>query len=356
MSLKVNVLGIEFENPLLPASGPIVDNIKSLKFFNDSSIGGIVTKTISIEGALVSKPCIVANDFLVHNTELWSELPLETWVNEILPELKSVLKKPLIVGAGYTSEDFKKSIPLLEEFADFYEVSTHYGKDGLKELVTTICSLTKKPVFIKLSPHVEDYIGFVKIAIDCGASGVVAINSLGPGVIVNLDKKAVTIGIDGGKSWVSGPAIKPVALHRVMSIRKEFPDIPIIACGGVSSAEDVLEFILAGANLVQMMSGALIKGRHLYKRIIDDLPGAMKKYNIRSIQELEKTKLDYEPKGIGHFPVVDNEICILCNRCVDICPEMAMSQDEVIINDKKLCIRCGLCESRCPVKAISEVL
>lgn len=356
MSLKVELLNVKFENPLLPASGPIVGSLKSLRFFNDSNIGGLVTKTISIEGADVKKPCIIGNQFLVHNTELWSELPLSEWTDTILPELKKEIRKPLIVCAGYTAEDFKKSIPLLDEYADFFEVSTHYGKDALRDLVTSICTLTDKPVFIKLSPHIVDYLDFVKTAVECGAKGVVAINSLGPGVAINLKRKAVTIGVNGGLSWVSGPAIKPVAIHRVMTIRKEFPDLPIIACGGVETADDVLEFILAGADLVQMLSAALIKGRQLYDEIVENLPNAMKKYDIKSIESLRKMSLNIEPQGLGGYPVIDEDKCTLCRRCVKICPEMAMSVNVDVINDHDTCIRCGLCESRCPTEAISGVL
>lgn len=356
MKLSVDLLGVHFENPLLPASGPSVGSLHSLQFFNASKIGGIVTKTISIEGADVAKPCIIGKGHIVHNTELWSELPLDEWVNDILPELKKELKKPLIVCAGYTSDDFKQSVPVLETYADFFEVSTHYGKDGLEALVTTICSLTDKPVFIKLSPHVQDYLGFIEIAVRCGAKGVVAINSVGPGVAVNLKRRAVTIGVNGGQSWISGPAIKPIALHRVMNIRAAFPDLPIIACGGVENAEDVLEFILAGADLVQMLSSALIKGRQLYDKIVDDLPKLMEKYEISSIADLRHMQLDTSPQGLGGFPIINDDQCIKCNLCVKICPEIAMKSDEKIINMQERCIRCGLCESRCPTAAISGVL
>lgn len=356
MKLEVKLLGQTFSNPLLPASGPSVGSLHSLQFFNDSKVGGIVTKTISIEGAKVKKPCIVASNHLVYNTELWSELPLTEWYKYILPELKKTLKKPLIVCAGYTAEDFEQSIPVLEEYADFFEVSTHYGKDALKDLVTSICRLTDKPVFIKLSPHEQDYLGFIETAVSCGAKGVVAINSVGPGICISLKNKAVTIGVGEGHSWISGPAIKPIALQRVMSIRKHYPDLPIIACGGVSTAEDVLEFILAGADLVQMLSSALINGRQVYDQIVDELPFVMNKYNIESIKSLRETPLEILPKGKGGFPNIDQAKCVLCNKCIKICPEIAMSLDKKIITDTTRCIRCGLCESRCPTEAISGVL
>ncbi len=355
-NLSVKFLGITYANPLMPAAGPIVDTLENLLYFNDSTIGGIVTKTISVEGAQVNKPCIVATKHTVYNTELWSEKHHSEWVEEILPQLKAVLKKPLIVSLGYTAEDAKILVPKLDEFADFFEVSTHYGKDVLGSLVSAICQRTEKPVFIKLSPHETDYLGFVEEAVKHGAKGVVAVNSVGPGMVVDLQTRSVTLGLEGGKSWISGPAIKPIALNRVANIRKAFPDLPIIATGGIATAEDVLEFILAGADLVQMLSSALINGRQVYDKIVADLPKAMAKYEIESIEELRKTTLDLSPKGPGGYPVIDHETCTSCLLCVKVCPEMALSFEEKVLVEPNKCARCGLCQSRCPVNAISGVL
>ena len=356
MKTTVNLLGKTFDNPLLPASGPIVGELETLEYFNNSLTGGIVTKTISVEGAVVKKQCIIATSHCVHNTELWSEYPLEKWSVDILPKLCKNLKKPLIVSVGYTAEDLDIVVPQVEEYADFFEVSTHYGKDKLQSLVTRICQLTDKPVFIKLSPHIEDYLEFVEIAVKCGASGIVAINSLGPGVVVDLKSRAVKLGIGGGKSWVSGPSIKPVALNRVVNIRKKFPDLPIIACGGVENAEDVLEFILAGADLVQMLSSALMKGRELFDKIVKDLTEVMEKYRIESIEDLRNTNLLLEPQGRGGYPQVDNDVCTRCGICTRVCPQMALTLENEIILEKGKCINCGLCQSKCPVEAIRGVL
>ncbi|MBN2897221.1 MAG: 4Fe-4S binding protein [Clostridia bacterium] len=356
MDLSIRLLGLTFDNPLLPASGPLVDSLDNLLYFNEHDVGGLVTKTISLDGAQVAKPCIVASRHMVHNTELWSELPHEMWVENILPNLKQDLRKPLIVSVGYTAEDLNILVPKLNPYADFFEVSTHYNRDALKSLVTAICSSTDKPVFIKLSPHIDDYLGFVKDVVDCGASGVVAVNSLGPGVVINLEKRSVTIGIDGGKSWVSGPAIKPVALNRVMNIRKSFPDLPIIACGGVESAKDVIEFMLAGADLVQMLSAALINGRGLYDEIVEHLPKVLETYHFESMEDVRHTSLSYEVVGGGDHPSISDDACVHCGLCVKICPERALSLQKTVIVNKMKCMRCGLCESRCPSKAISGVL
>lgn len=352
MKLKVNFLGIEFDNPLMPASGPSVDSMKGLEFFNSSKTGAVVTKTISVEGAKVGKPCIAAAGRIIHNTELWSEHSLDTWENEYLPALEKIRKKPLIASVGYTNEELSLVVPRIDKYVDFYEVSTHYGKDQLDSLVKGIRSSTDKPVFIKLSPHVDDYIDFVRIALENGANGVVAVNSVGPGMIVDLDKRAVKLGVAGGKSWVSGPAIKPVALYRVATIREAFPDIPIIACGGVENAKDVIEFMLAGADLVQMLSSALLYGRQTYDKIVDELPSLLEKYGFDSMEDVRRASLSHEPMGKGDFPKIDDS-CNGCGICSSVCPMFALEMDGKPVLDEKLCIRCGLCETKCPRHSIS---
>lgn len=363
MDLSLTLLGVKFENPLGPASGPLSGSYENLKFFNGNKCGVIVTKTISVEGAQVPKPCMAGTDKLIYNCELWSEFHSDHWINDILPRTYKEKNKPMIVSVGYTSEDFNYLIPKVDPFVDFYEVSTHYSKDSLSNIVKSIRDHTDKPIFMKLSPHVEDYLGFVKTVLAAGGTGVVAINSVGPGTAIDLKNRRILLGNDQEEVWISGPAIKPIALNRVYNIRKNYPDIPIIAAGGVENAEDVLEFILAGADLVQMLSTALIKGKASYDRIVEDLPQAMAKYNFESIEairEIRKTTLhgrgDAAEKKTDSHPIFSDK-CVLCNRCVRVCPEGALEQvDSKIVVNKNLCVSCGLCESRCPTEAISGVL
>jgi dihydroorotate dehydrogenase (fumarate) len=124
----------------------------------------------------------------------------------------------------------------------------------------------------------------------------------------------------------------------------------------VEKAEDVLEFVLAGADLVQMLSASMIKGRDLFDKIVNDLPAVMARYGIDSIEELRNTDLGTTPLGKGGYPSVDDNICTMCRLCVRICPEMALSLDSNIQLDRDRCISCGLCQSRCPVSAISGVI
>lgn len=354
MNTKVNVLGLNFENPLLPASGPLTEGLPNLLALNESPLGGLVTKTISVAGADVKKPCIAATRHMVFNTELWSEHDLAYWT-EALPRLAEVKKKPIGVSVGYTEEQLKIVIPKIEQYADFIEVSTHYNKASLEALVKCITSLTEKPVLIKMSPHIDDDLHFVETVLRCGASGVVALNSFGPGMVIDLRNRALQLGDANGHAWISGPAIKPFALNRIANIRSHFPDMPMIGCGGVASATDALEMILAGADLVQMLSASLINGRETYGTLVNNLPHVMEDNQIESIEELRNTNLERRVYGNGSYPAITDK-CVGCQLCVKVCPFAAYEEGKPPKLDKSKCIRCGLCESRCPSKAIEGVL
>ena len=354
MKTKVEILGLSFENPILPASGPIVEGLENLLDLNELPLGGLVTKTISVEGAVVKKPCIAATKHMVFNTELWSEHDLTYWV-KVLPQIVEKKKKPLGISVGYTEEQLKIVIPKIQPFADFIEVSTHYNKASLESLVKCITSMTDKPVLIKMSPHIEDDLHFVETILKAGASGVVALNSFGPGMVVDLKRRSLLLGDQNGHAWISGPAIKPFALNRIANLRSHFPQVPIIGCGGVSSAEDALEMILAGADLVQILSASLINGRSAYVSIVGNLTKVMEDNRIETIQALRHTPLERKVYGKGGHPVITDK-CTGCQLCVKICPFSAYIKGNPPKLDPVKCIQCGLCQSRCPVQAIEGVL
>lgn len=360
MNLKTSLSGINFENPLMPASGPLVGDSEKMKIISDFGVGGIVTKTISSKGAEVVRPCIFGGSNFIMNAELWSEYEPEVWLNEFLPQVKKEIDKPLIISVGYSKEDMEYLIPKLDKFADAFEISTHYvGKDLTKIKLTlrTIRKHTKKPVYMKMSPHIPDPVGFAKMVIENGGNGIVAINSLGPTMKIDIAARKVLVGNTEGEVWTSGPAIKPIALALIHKIKKALPECEIIGVGGIASAEDVIEFLLAGASAVQMLSAAMLKGKDLYKKIIDELPSTLEKYGFASIEEVINTGLEtgnvkYEPI----YPSINYDKCVNCKLCEKICPYFAISsKDEKVVVDTSKCFGCGLCESKCPKQAIENV-
>jgi len=345
MDLRTNIAGIELENPLMPASGPLV---------------GSYEKMMAIAEFEVPRPCIIANSNSIMNAELWSEYPMKYWINIILPDLRKDLKIPLILSVGYSKEDMEVLIPALEGYCDAFEVSTHYvGKDlsQIGETVRTITALTNKPVFMKISPHIPDVVAFAKVVQENGAKGIVAINSLGPTLKLDAAKRRVLMGNESGEVWTSGPAIKPVALAIVNKIKTAMPNFTVIGAGGIESATDIVEFLLAGADAVQMLSAAMLRGKDLYQKILKDLPVVLTSLNFKSVKEvvetpLQKGNVKYQPS----HPVIDHGKCNLCGICERICPYFALEITNRVVVNIQECFGCGLCESKCPAKAMSGVL
>lgn len=355
MSLKITIDGMEFPNPLMPASGPIVGDDEKLLFLQNEGIGGLVTKTISTKEPHIPRPCIYGDKNFVMNSELWSEHSYELWINDFLPKLKKEKKVPLIISVGYTKEDMEFLIPKLDKFADAFEVSTHYvGTDLsiISNTVKTIRSHTNKPVYMKISPHIPNPVGFAQAVKDAGASGLVAINSLGPTMKIDVESRSIKYAPESGFVWMSGPSIKNLALATVYTIKKAMPDFTVIGVGGIINSEDVLEFLLAGADGVQMLSGALLKGKDLYKKIIDELPKTLKKYGFNSIQEVINTPLSNPVTYKKTVPNLIEEKCTKCNLCVRVCPYFAITLKDKITFDHDKCFGCGLCISKCPTKAL----
>lgn len=355
MNLETKFNGLVLKNPLMPASGPLSGDLEKLMYLYNQGIGAIVTKTVSSKPAVVPRPCIYGDKDFVMNSELWSEFSYETWLEEILPNLPTDV--PRIISVGYTKEDMELLIPLLDPYADAFEISTHYvGKDlsVIADTVRMIRKGTDKPVFMKVSPHIPDPIGFAKAVRDAGASGIAAINSLGPTMNIDIASRKIVYGNADGYAWTSGPMIKNLAVAIVYMIKQAMPDFTVIGVGGIKTADDVIEFLLAGASGVQMLSSALLKGKDLYGKIIDDLPKALERYGFDSIEEVKATALDrsitFDPK----VPVVNHDKCTSCMLCEKICPYFAITYTDKIVMDPDKCFGCELCVSKCPVKAISK--
>jgi dihydroorotate dehydrogenase subfamily 1 len=356
MNLKTSFDGIVLKNPLMPASGPLVGDSDKINFLADEGVGGLVTKTISSKEPHIPRPCIYGGKDYIMNSELWSEHSYQTWIDEFLPNIKKANPKaPLIISVGYSKEDMELLIPLLDPFADAFEISTHYVGTDLSVIEHTVEAIrrnTKKPIYMKISPHLPDPVAFCEAILRGGANGVVAINSLGPTMKIDLSTKGIIYANDSGFVWTSGPAIKNLALATVYTIKQAFPKMTVIGVGGISSADDVLEFLLAGADGVQMLSAALLKGKQLYKKIIDDLPASLEKYGFSSIEDVINTTLEKQVSYDTFLPKLIEDKCIECMLCVKICPYYAISFKDKIMFDPYKCFSCGLCISKCPTKAI----
>lgn len=346
-------------NLILPAAGPIVRDGNSLVEIANNGAGGLVAKTVSVEPAKVPRPNMAKIGDSLINAELWSEIPLEQWLEEEYPKaLEAGL--PLIASIGYTAQEVEEVAPQVAEVGvDALELSTHCPGDDSSNMVEAIEAAKRKvdiPVFVKLSPHVLDISEFAKEADDAGADGIVAIDTVGPTLTIDVNTERPIMGSKNGYGWLSGPSIKPLAVRSVADIARAV-DIPVIGVGGIKDVEDVAEFLMAGASAVQICTAAITRGPKIFGLIADDLRGFMNGRGYNSIEEISGVALKNLPdeplRTTAKQPEVLTSKCTGCGLCVKHCPYDAVS----IVGgnariDPASCSGCGLCVSVCPPEAL----
>ncbi|MBQ8757068.1 MAG: dihydroorotate dehydrogenase [Oscillospiraceae bacterium] len=295
--LSVNLCGIQLDNPIIPASGTFGYGYEYAELFDINCLG-----TFSFKGTTKDPrfgnptPRIAECTAGMINAVGLQNPGVEQVIQTELPKLKACFQKPVMANvSGFSVEDYAYTCRMLDaqEQVGWLEVNIScpnvhgggmsFGTDpkAAAEVTKAVKSVTTKPVIMKLTPNVTDIVTIAKACADAGADGISLINTM-LGMRIDLrTKKPVIANKMGG---FSGPAIFPVALRMVYQVAQAV-DVPIIGMGGVSSAEDVLEMMLAGATAVEVGAANLVDPL-ICPKIIEDLPNVMKKYNIQSLQEI----------------------------------------------------------------------
>lgn len=354
-NLQVEFAGLKLRNPVMPAAGPPIKDGPAALAAARGGAGAIVTKTISTEAAQVPRQNMAAIKGGFLNTELWSELPPKRWLEREYPLIKEA-GLPVIVGLGYTAPQINELARHVAPFADALELSTHYLGDDPSPVVAAISAAKEAvdlPVFVKLSPQIDLKL-FATAAQAAGADGLVLINSLGPCLDIDLETGRSLMGSETGYGWMSGSAIFPVALRAVYEAYK-YVDIPILGVGGISSGQDAIKMIMAGATAVQVCTAAILEGPGIYQKITRQIEKYMEERGIGSLEEIHGLAHKYQrQQDLQHWlPIIDSQRCTACGLCAQSCVYSAITIDEYAVVDDKLCAGCGLCITRCKFGAIS---
>ena len=297
VNTKVNLCGIELDNPIIPASGTFGFGYEFASIYDINTLG-----TFSFKGTTKDPrfgnptPRIAETPSGMLNAVGLQNPGVDKVISEELPKLKACFKKPVMANvSGFSVEDYAYTCEKLdaEEQIGWFEVNVScpnvhggglaFGTDpkNVANVTKAVKKVTNKPVIIKLSPNVTDITEIAKACEAEGADGVSLINTL-LGMRINLKtRKPILANTMGG---FSGPAVFPVALRMVYQVYKAV-NIPIVGMGGVSTAEDVIEMMLAGATAVEVGAANLIDP-FACKKIIEDLPRVMEKYRINSLTEI----------------------------------------------------------------------
>lgn len=295
--LSTTLCGIKLDNPVIPASGTFGFGYEFAKIYDINCLGTFSFKGTTRDARFGNPTPRIAEctQGLINSVGLQNP-GVEKVISEELPKLKKCFNKPVMANiSGFSVEDYAYTCQKLDacEQVGWLEVNIScpnihgggmsFGTDpnAASQIVKSVKEVTTKPVIVKLTPNVTDIVSIARACEDAGADGISLVNTM-LGMRIDLKtKKPVIANVMGG---FSGPAIFPVALRMVYQVAKSVK-VPVVGMGGVASAEDVLEMMLAGACAVEVGAANLINPTAC-KDIIEDLPRVMDKYKIDKLEDI----------------------------------------------------------------------
>jgi dihydroorotate dehydrogenase (NAD+) catalytic subunit len=295
--LAIEFCGISFQNPLLLAAGTAAYGEELSEVVNLDRLGGIITKAVSLQpragapaprvaefdGGMINAVGL-ANPGVAEVRE--RHLP---WMARALPNARTIVNV-----IGFQTDEFPRVIEQLEDApVHGFELNvscpntkaggTEFGADpcALREVVLGSRAATNRPLIVKLSPTLTDIGGAARTAVEAGADAVSVVNTI-PGLSIDVERRRPALGY--GTGGVSGPGLLPVGVLATWKVRKA-TDVPIIGIGGISSVDAVLQYVIAGASLVAVGTGALRDPR-LPERLVEGLERWCDDHGVQSLSEL----------------------------------------------------------------------
>lgn len=297
MSLKVNICGIEFNNPVIAASGTFGFGKEFADYIDINKLGGISSKGLTLHKNLGNKGIRIYETASGIMNSIGLQNPgIEYFIREELPFLETKDAVTIANLGGHSVDEYvkgailldKTSVPIIElniSCPNVKEGGMAFGTNPKKacEVIEKVRKATKKVLMVKLSPNVGDIKEFVKIAENSGADCISLVNTFNALAIDVDNKKAV---FENKTAGLSGPCIKPIALRMVYEASNA-TNLPIIGMGGISNYRDCLEFIMAGASAVQVGTSNFVDFNTMIN-IVDDLEKYMQRENLNSLEEIRK--------------------------------------------------------------------
>ena len=297
-ALRTTVAGVAFRNPIVLAAGTAGYGRELAEVVDLERLGGLVTKAVSLQprhGAPAPRVAEFAGG-MINAIGLANPGVAEVraqhlpWLAERLPGTRVIVN---VVGNAV--EDYAAVIEALEDGAgiDAYELNVscpnvkaggmEFGADpaALTDVVSRARAVTRRPLFVKLSPALADVVGAARTAVAAGADGLTLVNTL-PGLVIDVERRRPALGF--GSGGVSGAGLLPVGVLATWKVRRAV-EVPLIGIGGVSSATDALQYVLAGASLVGIGTAAMRDPR-LPARVVRDLERWCEAHAVRSISDL----------------------------------------------------------------------
>jgi len=294
---SVELCGVKLDNPIIPASGTFGFGREFAEYYDINCLGAISIKGTTRDARFGNPTPRIAEctSGLINSVGLQNP-GIDKVISEELPHLREIFRKPIVANiSGFSLEEYEECCAKIdkEEQVAIIEVNVscpnvHNGgmsfgtqPESAAEVTRRVKAVTTKPVFIKLSPNVTDIVSIARACEDAGADGICLINTLLGMRIDTMRRRPVIANKMGG---FSGDAIFPVAVRMVYQVANAC-QIPVMGCGGISSASDVIEMMMAGATAVQV-GAANLKNPYALKEIIEALPAEMERLGIERLSDI----------------------------------------------------------------------
>ncbi|WP_078554791.1 dihydroorotate dehydrogenase [Bacillus alkalicellulosilyticus] len=294
--LAIELPGLKMKNPIMPASGCFGFGKEYAKFYDLSVLGAIAVKATTLESRFGNPTPRVAETAAGMLNAIGLQNPgLDKVFSEELPWLEKY-DVPIVANvAGYETEDYVEVAEKISKAPNVTALELNISCPNVKrggitfgtvpeiaaQLTKEVKAVSEKPVYVKLSPNVTDIVEMAKAVEEAGADGLAMINTL---LGMRIDRRSKKPILANGAGGLSGPAIKPVAIRMIHQVSQAV-SIPIIGMGGIESAEDVIEFFLAGASAVAVGTANFVDP-FVCPTIIDDLPPLLDEMGVTHISEL----------------------------------------------------------------------
>jgi len=358
--LRTTVAGIALRNPVLLASGPLSYDGAAIVRAYEAGVGAVVTKTICREAARNPIPHIARLPYGLLNSEKWSDVEPSAWIDRELPMAVEAGAR-VIASVGLDREQVEELAgPVSRTGVDAIEVCSYDGSQIVPMVRVACRGASHVPIVAKVSANWPDVCTIAAACVNAGASGITAIDSVGPALRIDVETARPLVA--GGGGWLSGSGVLGIALRVVSDIARMEGRTAIVGTGGVGSADECIEMLMAGASAVGVCSHFLVGGLERVAEMVDGLGKRLEELGyveVRSVigaglPGLEASRQRAQPLPCDTANAVqfrlDRTSCTACGLCVRVCPYGARTTPDRV--DRARCRFCGLCTSVCPVDAL----
>ncbi len=352
--LTTEFLGYTLKNPMMLTEGPLSGKKELIEEAAGSGPGLIFTKGIRPEPVSSPVPYMKVYQGSLMNAD-WSCIGIDAW-EKVLHELD--IPVPLITSIAKNYVDADTAIIMAKRLVKAGSKIISFVDYNPAELVQTVKlarPVIKVPIMVKLPPFLPGLEEILKQLVNAGIDAVAAMDSIGPGLVIDSETGEASLGSGDGSGYLSGKAILPFTLKYIYEISR-FVDVPVVGVGGVTDTEGAVKMMMAGATGVGMATAPMLKGFGVYNDITEGLEKYILSHNLKSISEIRgKTRMILQEKEVSEKfrAEIDEALCINCGLCLKVCYSNAINcKENTYIVERASCVGCGLCAGVCSKDAI----